>query len=557
MKWRLFAVAATAILPTLVSLGYNEFSVRQTYIANVHSEALRNSREIQFEIEQIIDGVAAVLYATSTLKVVANHEEPGCADVLKRFIADNDAIDSISMIGLDGRVLCDGESEADIGNYADKSYFKLALATKSRAVGELLKNPSTGKFELPIAVPVRDLSGQTIGVLAGDMPMAWLGDRIRQRGIAKGSALTIADREGYILARDPFPERFVGTRIPDWFMNIVRSDKAGTASIVSQDGTPRILGYQPPASGTLGLYVSAGISEEEAFSLVDRLTMSGILAIVSGLLLGLFAAWVIGGRFVYRPIQQIVETITAWRSGAIEARTRLTTRDGDIGAIGHALDDFLDEVARHRIKSERAEAHRDLLMHELGHRVKNTLSISISIANQMFRNSPDEQQAFSQRLTALAGAYDLLLADDWTSADIAAVVDKTLGPHVHSRRQIEADGPPQRLPSQLVLALSLVLHELATNAVKYGALSVETGRLIITWAPKPQAPEVIAMTWQEAGGPPVEPPTRRGFGSKLLVRAFQSQFHSRIDFDYAIDGLKCRIEFQIPTSPDEMADFLA
>jgi two-component sensor histidine kinase len=196
-------------------------------------------------------------------------------------------------------------------------------------------------------------------------------------------------------------------------------------------------------------------------------------------------------------------------------------------------------------------------MHELGHRVKNTLSISISIANQMFRNSPDERHAFSQRLTALAGAYDLLLADDWTSADICDVVEKTLAPHITSPDQLDVSGPALKLPSQLVLALSLVLHELATNAVKYGALSTATGLLTVGWEPVPEDPNMVVMTWVELGGPPVTPPTRQGFGSKLLVRAFQSQFRSRIDFDYAVEGLKCRIEFHVPAATDEVADFLS
>jgi two-component sensor histidine kinase len=557
MKWRLFAVAATAIFPTLVSLGYNEFSVRQTYMADVYSEALRGSRLSQFEVEQVIDEVAAVLWATTTIDAVASHSGAACVDILERLVKNDPAIASISMIGLDGHVLCSSETEPDSASYADKSYFKLALATKSRAVGELVMDEGAKQFELPISVPVRGAKGELIGVLAADMPIAWLGDRIRERGVATGAALTIADRDGYIIARNPYPERFVGTRIPDAFMAKVHADKPGTMAVISQDGTRRILGYQPPAAGTLGLYVSAGVSEEEAFALVDRTTASGVMAILSGLMLGLAAAWFIGGRFIYRPVRQIVDTVNAWRAGAIEVRTNLTSRDGDLGSIGHALDEFIAELAGARAASERAEAHRDLLMHELGHRVKNTLSITISIANQMFRNTPDERDAFAARLTALSGAYDLLLADDWTSADIGAVVEQTLTPHVHSRDQIEASGPLVGLPAQLVLALSLVLHELATNAVKYGSLSTEAGRLIVNWELMPEASNLVVMTWREEGGPPVTPPTRRGFGSKLLVRAFQSQFNSRIDFDYAAEGLRCRIEFQIPAPTEAVADFLS
>jgi two-component sensor histidine kinase len=156
---------------------------------------------------------------------------------------------------------------------------------------------------------------------------------------------------------------------------------------------------------------------------------------------------------------------------------------------------------------------------------------------------------------ALAGAYDLLLADSWTAAELSAVIEKTLAPHIGTPDQLDMKGPACRLPSQLVLALSLVLHELATNAVKYGSLSVATGRIMIRWAPKSDGSDVIALSWIEVDGPPVAPPTRQGFGTKLLVRAFQSQFHSRIDLDYAVSGLECLIEFQVPAQLEDVAEF--
>jgi two-component sensor histidine kinase len=557
MKWRLVAVAATALFPTIVSLGYNEFSVRQTYIADVYTSALRSSRETQFEVEQIIDEVAAVLYATATIDAVANHAGQDCVNVLKRLVAANAAIASMSMLGLDGRVLCSSQADTYAINFANQSQLKLAVATSGRAVGELVMDAETKQFELPIAVPVRNVEGQLVGVLSGDMPIPWLGERIRERGIATGAALTIADREGYIIARNPFPERFVGTRIPANFLHLINSNTPGTMSIKSQDGTQRILGYYPAGAGTLGLYVSAGPSEEEALAVINRVTASGLMAIVSGLVFGAAAAWFIGNRFIYRPVRQIVKTVAAWRAGAIDARMELTTQHGDLGAIGQALDEFIGELAYARAVSERAEARRDLLMSELGHRVKNTLAIAVSIANQMFRNSPEDRAAFSQRLAALAGAYDLLLADDWTSADINQVVEKTLAPHLGAPDQLDIGGPTLRLPSQIVLSLSLVLHELATNAVKYGSLSTPAGRLIVRWDVLPETDCVVVVTWQEAGGPPVEAPDRQGFGSKLLLRAFQPQSNSRIDLDYAPDGLKARIEFELPEETVEGIEAIA
>lgn len=566
MRWRLFAVAATAILPPLVSLGYNEFSIRQTYVAAVYDAALRNAKQAKFEVDQIVGEVGAVLFVTSTMRVVTAPHGDACSTTFAEILNGTAALESMTLIGLDGHVLCTSRPTDGTRTFEAASWYKRTIASNTRAVGELERTAETGDFVLPVAVPVHGAGGQITAVLMAEMKMRWLDERIRERGIARDAALSVADRNGTIIARLPEPQNFIGKRFPDDLMKYVKAAKPGTAIIDSIDGSRRVLGYVPPTDHAIGLYVGVGLSAATAFAVVNNMTTSTVVAIVAGLGLGLLCAWLIGARWVVQPVRRIMTTIDAWRHGDMAARTGLAALpDGDIGAIGSALDDFMREIEEARRLTEKSAQYRELLMRELGHRVKNTLAIAVSMANQMFRHSPEDRDAFTQRLMALAGAYDLLLTENWSSATLMAVVEKTLDPHLTTPEQLQTSGPVVDLPAALVLSLSLVLHELATNAVKYGALSKDHGRLSITWTATPRAATAdtpadgtidVELDWIERDGPPVKPPERQGFGSKLLARAFQTEFRSNVTLDYAEDGVRARISFTIPPKGHRADDLL-
>jgi two-component sensor histidine kinase len=165
-----------------------------------------------------------------------------------------------------------------------------------------------------------------------------------------------------------------------------------------------------------------------------------------------------------------------------------------------------------------AEDDRKLLNHELGHRLKNMLAMIMAIAAQTLRKVPERApiEAFERRLMALGSAHDILLQNSWSSARISSIVDgaiELLGqPH-----RVDARGANLTLGPRAALGLTLILHELGTNALKYGALSVETGHVAISWSIKPsEADPALIVTWRETGGPPAEPPDGKGFGSRLI-----------------------------------------
>lgn len=179
-------------------------------------------------------------------------------------------------------------------------------------------------------------------------------------------------------------------------------------------------------------------------------------------------------------------------------------------------------VSRDITELKRAEEQHRLLALELNHRIKNVLAMVQAIASQTFRAASDPVEAraaFIDRLAALGSAQDLLTQTTLTGARLADIVADAFRPHGREG-QVTAAGPDVDLSPRCALALSLALHELTTNAIKYGALSADGGRVTVNWTVTPGPDETaFVLTWVESGGPPVAPPTRTGFGSGMIQRA--------------------------------------
>ena len=186
-----------------------------------------------------------------------------------------------------------------------------------------------------------------------------------------------------------------------------------------------------------------------------------------------------------------------------------------------------------------AEQRQHLLFDELNHRVKNTLSIVQALAQQTLRTRPDPAdfaRAFADRLGSLARAHSLLTHDSWRGAALRDIVATALAAFLDEGRPIEIGGDAVMVPASTTITLSLMLHELATNAAKYGALSVADGRLAIRWTTtEAGAGTAIDLHWREDNGPPVSPPKSRGFGSRLLAGSAQ-QLGAELELDYAASG---------------------
>jgi two-component system, chemotaxis family, CheB/CheR fusion protein len=215
-------------------------------------------------------------------------------------------------------------------------------------------------------------------------------------------------------------------------------------------------------------------------------------------------------------------------------------------AIGRVVG--ASKIARDITERRRAQEQQALVIGEIKHRIKNTLQTVQAIASQTLRGtSTEDRSAFAARLQALASAHDLLTLESWNRAPLRDVVGRVLQPFQekhHERFLIVASGDLWLSADRSVL-LALVLHELATNAVKYGALSNGDGQVSLTWKMISNGdPAKIVITWIESGGPPVKPPENKGFGSLLIERVVGSELGA-VRFNFPPEGVTCILEITL------------
>ena len=209
----------------------------------------------------------------------------------------------------------------------------------------------------------------------------------------------------------------------------------------------------------------------------------------------------------------------------------------------------LGEQVGRVLERRRTEEHLRLLVNELNHRVKNSLAVVQSIAAQTLRGEDMEgaRRAFENRLSALAAAHDLLTSQNWQSASLREVIEKAGIGCGASPDRLTVAGPELRVQPRTAVSLAMAVHELCTNAVKYGAFSNDLGRVRVEWGVDTSGDECrLRLVWREEGGPPVAPPARRGFGTRMIERALAAELGGSARIDFPPEGISCTVEAPLP-----------
>jgi two-component system CheB/CheR fusion protein len=198
---------------------------------------------------------------------------------------------------------------------------------------------------------------------------------------------------------------------------------------------------------------------------------------------------------------------------------------------------------------KRHERERELMLGELNHRVKNMLAVVQSIANQTLRSTGEPGtfvDAFGQRIRALAGAHSLLTEEHWQGAELSALCAAALDSFSpDGNRRIHCEGPPVMLSPNATISFAMALHELGTNALKHGALSVPEGAVRVRWEVTTESEPFLHFAWNESGGPEVEDPGNGGFGRRMLERGISRELHGTVELDYPPEGFVCRMRFPL------------
>jgi two-component sensor histidine kinase len=407
----------------------------------------------------------------------------------------------------------------------------LALRQDGRLLSPLVEDPDSGGHALLL----------TEGVAGGLLVLALPASRLQAllatppgRPFDDTRFPSLVDREGRIVARWRDHTHVIGQTARGKTTPAIGTQPDGIGRGRSLEGMPMLVGYA--RSATTGLAVGVGVSEEALDKPAWRSALLlGSLAVV---LLGLAGvAGLLTARRIAGPVASLGAAATALAEG--RAPPRLATPVAEVNAVAEAM---AEAAERRRL----VENQRDLLVRELHHRVKNLLTAAQSLATLSARSARDPQDfaaQFGERLRSLARTHTLLLEEPDGALSLRALLTQLLAPYRIDADRIAMTGPEVHLPADTAVPLGMVLHELATNALKYGALSVPEGRLRIDWqvVPRDAAP-LLVLDWTERDGPPIAaPPGREGFGSQLLRRALSALPDGRTEIAWRAEGLAVRL----------------
>ena len=410
-----------------------------------------------------------------------------------------------------------------------------AFSAGRSKVSDLLDGPVAGKPVITVGTPIV-VKGRFY-VLSYVVDAASFASVFRQQRVPDRWVATLLDNQRHVIARSRLNETFTGRLASKDMEENLRHSTEGVSKSISLEGVPTMVAYT--RSPQTGWTLVVAIPREDLASTVNRAVAVGTGIFLLLLVLGVALALVYSRR-INQEIRRLVSD-----ADAIGRGETLPPADPDsleeIAAVHAAL-----RQASRELKTR--EERQEVMINELNHRVKNTLATVQALARQTFAKTPNAKdegaplEVFTDRLIALSGAHDLLTRTGWREADMAALVEASLGAH---GERVDRSGPEVALAPHTAVGLSMVFHELATNSAKYGALSAPGGRVEVTWKRDPVTDNLVFI-WRDVGGPPVTPPASAGFGTRLIESSIRREQKGQARFDFRPDGLFFEANLPLP-----------
>jgi len=477
------------MLPLIVfAVGIAVYNYKQDR-SDATRRVLENVRSMRLVLDSEVQRMTGGLQVLALTNSLRNDDFPNFRRIALGFLEQYGKGGLVLISDRKGRLLFSSATEdtASLPPRGNLEIVEKVFATRTPQYSDLFTGPLNGRQVLTVEVPVLR-NGEVIYDLCFSPPVSIFQDLVEKQRPDRQWTVSLLDAKGIVFARAPNPSETFGKRAsPSLYTEMFRSNEAALPT-VSLDGVALAAAYT--RSGLTGWTVAAGVAES---SLIAPLWRNiAITSLIGGILL------LTGLTFAVRMATTIA----------------------------------------------RGEMLHDLLIEELNHRVKNTLALMQAIAVQTFRSASREERAkFEGRLGALAEAHNLLSQEKWAGSELKDVITRAVQPFLpNAPERIRMNGPAVPLSPRLAVVLSMIVHEIATNAAKYGALSNETGRVTLDWeviadTPKPR----LRLIWSEIGGPPVTEPVQRGFGSRLIERSARDQLGGEATVDFLPRGVVCTV----------------
>lgn len=524
----LLALSIIALaVPLLALLGMEAARLTTSERSRLFGEARLTAERIAADLDQTLNGYVAVLESLATTPALA---EDDLATVYRQAQA---ALSSRGLFAFlrdtNGQQLFN--TRVPFGSDLPKStgFDDEVFTEKKPYVSDVVIGDVAKRAVMAVSVPVvrKNKLRYVLSLSIEPNLMKELLDR--QKTPAQWRA-TIVDRQGIVIARTNYHDRFVGKPLSD----ATRADRV-EQPLQGKDLEGREVkwGTAPSKVAEWTVYVSVPTAMVDAAAR-DAL-LSYVLIVAAFTCVGLAGAVGVA-RVITQPLDMAESAAKALGEG------RAVSFEPTVVAEANAIGTALVEAAELRAQAEQQIL---LLMREVNHRSKNMLAVVQAIARQMPSNDPKQfVRQFSDRIVGLAASQDLLIESNWQGVRVADLVRSQLALFRELiGTRIEISGPPIRLQPPAAQAIGMALHELVTNASKYGALSDENGKVQVSWAMRGsgEAREFV-LQWTEEDGPPVKPPERRGFGYTIMVAMVEKSLDAKVTVDYAPGGLMWKVE---------------
>ncbi|MEH2557003.1 two-component sensor histidine kinase [Bradyrhizobium algeriense] len=478
---RLALLVAGTTLPLIIfaaGIVYNNYKQDRN---NATQRVLETVRSVRLVLDAEMQRITGALHMLSLTNELRDGDIEGFRRICQGFLDQYGEGGIVLVANREGRQVFSSLTldTANLPLRNNLAMVEKVFAEKKPVYSNLFFGSVKQRLIVTVEVPVIQ-NDQVLYDISFSPPIEIFQAMIEQQRPSKDWTISIFDSEGTNFARVPNPQETVGKRASPSLYAEMSHNPETTVPTVSLEGVPLITSFA--RSSLTGWTVAAGVAES---SLIAPLWRNLAITSVMGAVL-----LMVGLAFAVRMATQIA----------------------------------------------RGEMLHNLLIEELNHRVKNTLAVLQSIATQTFRSaSRAEREKFEGRLGALAEAHNLLSQEKWQGAELREVIARVLQPYPERVRMF---GPQVPLSPRLAVVLSMIVHEIATNAAKYGALSNDTGTVAVDWEILEESDgRKLRLIWTEAGGPPVTAPVQRGFGSRLIERSARDQLGGEATVDFLPRGV--------------------
>jgi two-component sensor histidine kinase len=410
------------------------------------------------------------------------------------------------------------------------------FATGRTAVGGVIRGRTSGRPVAFIFVPVLR-EGRVIRAIGMALDPVRLAGLLGRQGLPAGAFAVVVDSEGHVVARSRDHDLFVGRAEPIWFRQAIEGRESGFLRGPSLEGYEVVLGMaRIPVAPGWAVAVTEPWSNYAASwrRPLAVLILGGLFVIGGGALISLSLA-----RRLTRSVAALAQDaggLAAAAEGLGPPPTAPPSGVTELEALRLGLANAATEL-RSRAQDKRdADERRTYLMREVDHRAKNALAVALALVRLAPRDLPPAEfaTAVEGRIAAMARAHSVLASQAWNGAAFIEVVEGELAPYAGRAR---FRGPPARLAAEAVQPMAMLLHELATNAARHGALASPEGRICIAWALAEDGG--LRFDWSESGGPPLAgEPAGRGFGSRLITQLAERQLGGRLHREWHEAGLR-------------------